>query len=96
MMGAEDFELTVIGNAGTTRLLFGPVGGAFGAGAAAFTGGATGIVALGTAARASGTECFESLGGVGPGVGDTVETGVMLLPPAVSCARSFTGSSLGA
>jgi len=94
--GAEDFELTVIGKAGTTRLLLGPVGGALAVDATSFEGGSTGAEVTLTGARASATEGFESLGGVGPGAGDTVEIGVMLLPAAVSCALSLTGSSLGA
>lgn len=95
-MGADAFELTVIGTAGTIRLLLGPVGGAFGADATASYGPATGAVALGTGARASARVGFDSLGGVGPGAGDTVEIGVMLLPAGVSCALSLTGSSFGA
>lgn len=96
IMGAEDFELTVIGNAGTIRLLFGPVGGALAADATSFVEGGPGPVATLAGARASATAGFESLSGVGPGAGDTVEIGVMLMPAAVACAPSFTGSSLGA
>ncbi len=95
-MGAEDFELTVIGNAGTTRLLFGPDGGALAVGATASPeGGADGAMSE-TGARALETEGFESLGGVGSGAGETFEIGVGLLPTILSCALSFTGSSLGA
>jgi hypothetical protein len=94
--GAEDFELTVMGKAGTIRLLFGPVGGALAAEATLFGGGGTAAAATPIGARASATEGFESLGGVGPGAGDTVEIGVILLPAVVSCALSLTGSSLGA
>jgi hypothetical protein len=93
--GAEDFELTVIGKAGTIRLLLGPVGGALAVDGTSFAGGSTGAEVTLIGARASATEGFESLGGVGPGAGDTVEIGVMLLPAAVSCALSLTGSSLG-
>ena len=96
MIGAEDFGLTVIGNAGTIRLLFGPVGGTLADDATPFTTGGKDAVTLGTGARASVTEGFESLGGVGPGAGDAVEIGVVLLPTAASSGLSFTGSSLGA
>ncbi len=95
-MGAEAFELTVIGTAGIIRLLFGPVGGGFGADAPASLGAVTDVLALGTGARASARVGFDSLGGVGPGAGDTVDIGVMLLPAGACCALSSTGSSLGA
>lgn len=101
--GALDFELTVIGKAGTTLLLFGPVGGALAAGLTSFAegcaragaGAGAGTGAAATGARASETDGFESIGGVGPGAGDTVERGVTLLAIVDSCALSFTGSSFG-
>lgn len=116
VMGAEDFAFTVIGKAGTIRVLFGPDGGALGPDATALlekgTGdvavttlaaatttlaeAGTGVAALGTGASASATDGFESIGGVGPGAGETVEIGVTLLPTIDSWARSLTGSSLGA
>jgi hypothetical protein len=58
-------------------------------------GGGADPVAAETGARASEIEGFKSLGGVGPGAGDTVETGVGTLPDTVSCTLSLTGSSFG-
>jgi hypothetical protein len=95
MRGAVDLALTIIGTAGTMRLLFGPVGGSLATAVGAAGGGAV-VVAAGPGASASETAGFESFGGVGPGAGDTVETGVGLLAAAVDCGLSSTGSSFGA
>jgi hypothetical protein len=95
-MGADDFEFTVIGNAGTIRLLFGPDGGSLTVDDAASADRGIGAEVWETGPRASDTEGLESFGGVGPGAGDAVDRGVGLLPTIVSCALSFTGSSFGA
>lgn len=81
-MGAVDLALTVIGNAGTTLLFLGPGGRGLGApaGPAVFAAdGSAGAVAAGTGARAAEMDGFDSIGGVGPGAGDSLETGVTLL-----------------
>lgn len=92
--GAVDLELTVIGNAGTTRELLGPVGGGLlvpddTAEVSAW------LVVVDTGARAAEIVGFDSMGGVGPGAGDTFERGVTGLGAPWICARSFTGSSFG-
>lgn len=47
-------------------------------------GGVVDPTAAETGARASEIEGFKLLGGAGPGAGDTVETGVGILPDTVS------------
>lgn len=68
MIGAEDFEFTVIGNAGTTRVLFGPEGGPLAVGKTMSLGTDTGDVS-GGALRADTAFAATTTGDVPMGTG---------------------------